>query len=128
MPPPQLYEISRLSKGPNFDELLAFAKTRGTNSPTTLIFPIHFRTSDGLIHCYPGDDFYPANPDYNKTTHNLEQYADKTCAECRAMANNLHRAELKSINNVDIWQNIGNFDDHLSPETTTNATTVTSKL
>lgn len=129
LPPPQLYELARLSHESDIDRLLSFAKTRGENSPTTLIFPIHFHTSDGLIHCYPGDDFYPNNPDYNKTTHDLEQYATKTCAECRAMAKNLHRAELKSINDVDIWQNIGNFDDHLCPDTTKNTTTeVTSKL
>lgn len=128
LPPPQLYELSRLSNEPNLDKLLPFAKARGANSPTTLIFPIHFHTSDGLIHCYPGDDFYPKNPNYNKTSHDLEQYADKTCAECRSMAKNLHRAELKSINEVDIWQNIGNFDDHLSPDTTKIASGRTSKL
>lgn len=128
LPAPQLYELARLNSESNIDKLVSFAKTRGQNSPTTLIFPIHFQTSDGLIHCYPGDDFYPKDPDYNKTTHNLEQYATKTCAECRAMATNLHRAELKSINDVEIWQNIGNFDNHLSPDTTTNDPPVTSKL
>lgn len=69
-----------------------------------------------MIHCYPGDDFYPKNPNYSTTEHDLELYADKTCEECREMAKNLHRAELKSIQNVKIWHTIESSDQHINPQ------------
>lgn len=86
------------------------------NAPTTLIFPIHYPTKDGIIHCYPGDDFYPKTPNYSATEHDLDQYIDKTCDECRQMAANLHRIDLKSLQNVTIWQNVKLPDNHLSPQ------------
>lgn len=86
------------------------------NAPTSLIFPLHYHTKDGVIHCFPGDDFYPKKPNYTATEHNLEQYADKTCSECREMAANLHRIELKSLQNVEIWHNVKLPDNHISPQ------------
>lgn len=118
LPPPQLYELSRLSNEPNIDKIVSFAKDRGMNAPTTLIFPIHYHTSDGIIHCYPGDDFYPKNPSYTTTEHDVELYGDKTCKECRDMATNLHRAELKSIQDVELWHTIKSPDRHLNPQVT----------
>lgn len=74
LPPPQLYESSRLNNEPDIDKIIPFAKERGMNEPTTLIFPLHFHTKDGIIHCYPGDDFYPEIPNYIATEHDLEKY------------------------------------------------------
>lgn len=116
LPPPQLYELSRLSNEPNFEKLIEFAKDRGINSTTTLIFPISYHTSDGIIHCYPGDDFYPKEPNYATTSHDLDQYADKTFEDCRKMAKNLHRAEQKSLQDVEIWYSVESTDKHLSPQ------------
>lgn len=73
---------------------------------------------DGIIHCYPGDSFYPNNPNYTATEHDLEQYAEKTCEECRKMSDNLHRIELKSLQNAEIWHNVELPDNHISPQTT----------
>lgn len=117
LPPPQFYELSRLRNEPDIDKVVSFAKHRALNSPTTLIFPLHFPVKDGIIHCYPGDDFYPKSPNYSVTEHNMAQYEDKTCEECRKMAMNLHRAEAKTIQNIEIWQNIKLPDNHLSPQT-----------
>lgn len=118
MPPPQFYELSRLSNESDIDKTIAFAKERGMNAPSTLIFPMHYHTKDGIIHCYPGDDFYPKNPNYSTTEHDLQQYADKTCDECRQLASNLHRAEIKSLQSAKIWHNVKLPDNHLSPQTT----------
>lgn len=117
LPPPQLYESSRLNNEPDIDIIIPFAKERGINAPTTLIFPVHYHTNDGIIHCYPGDDFYPEKPNYTATEHDLDQYADKSCDECRKMAENFHRIELKSLQNVAVWQNVQLPDNHLSPQT-----------
>lgn len=116
LPPPQMYELSRLTNEPDIDKIIPFAKERGINSPTTLIFPLHFHAKDGIIHCYPGDDFYPKKPNYSTTEHDLQQFAEKTCEECRKMATNLHRLELKSLQEVEIWQNVKLPDNHLSPQ------------
>lgn len=112
-----MYELSRLNNEPDIEKIIPFAKERGINSPTTLIFPLHFHAKDGIVHCYPGDDFYPQQPNYIDTEHNLEQFAEKTCEECRKMASNLHRLELKSMQDIEIWLNVKLPDNHLSPQT-----------
>lgn len=117
LPPPQIYELSRLRNEPDIDKLLPFAQHRGMNSPTTLIFPIQYFTNDGVISCYPGDDLYPTEPNYLTTEHNPDQYIDKSCDECRRNASKLHRAEEKSLSDVQIWQNVKSSDNHLSAQT-----------
>lgn len=86
------------------------------NSPTTLIFPVQYQTSDGIINCYPGDDLYPKNPNYSTTEHNLNEYEGKSCEECRQMASNLHRTEQKSLSDFQIWQTFELPDNHLSAQ------------
>lgn len=116
LPPPQIYELSRLRNEPDIEKLLPFAQHRGINSPTTLFFPVQYQANDGLISCYPGDDLYPSKPNYSTTEYNVYQYKDKSCDECRQSASNLHRAELKSLSDVKIWQNIKLPDNHLSAQ------------
>lgn len=116
LPPPQIYELSRLRNEPNIDKLLPFARHRGKNSPTTLYFPIQYQANDGLISCYPGDDLYSKNPNYEVTEHNVKQFKDKSCDECRQDASKLHRAEQKSLADFQIWQNVNLPDNHLSAQ------------
>lgn len=116
MPPPQIYELSRLKNEPDFDKLLPFARNRSMNSPTTLMFPVQYQMSDGLLNCYPGDDLYPNKPSYYTTEHNFEQFKDQTCDEIRQNATNLHRAEQKSLSDFLIWENVRLPDNHLSAQ------------
>lgn len=102
----------------DINEIIPFAKDRGMNSPTTLMFPLHYHVNDGIVHCYPGDDFYPKKPNFFSTEHDLNQYADKTCDECRQLASNLHRMELNSMPDPQIWHNVNLPDNHLNPQTT----------
>lgn len=113
LPPPQFYELSRLSHEPDIEQIIPFAKERGINSTTTLIFPIQYDTFDGVVNCYPGDDFYPKNPNYTSTEHDVEEHANKTCEEFRKLAKNLHRSEIKSLQDVQIFHNIKSPDNHL---------------
>lgn len=87
------------------------------NSPTTLIFPIQYQLNDGLVNCYPGDDCYPKEPSYSTTEHNFKEFKGKTCEEFRENVRNLHRAELKSLSDVQIWQSVELPDNHLSAQT-----------
>lgn len=113
LPIPQIYELSRLRNEPDINKLLPFARHRGINSPTTLLFPIQYFVKDGVISCYPGDDLYPKEPSYSTTEHNVDQFKDKSCDECRQNASKLHRAEEKSLSDIQILQNIKLSDNHL---------------
>lgn len=102
----------------DINKIIPFARDRGMNSPTTLMFPMHYHANDGIVHCYPGDDFYPKNPNFFTTEHDLKKYADKSCDECRQLASNLHRMELNSMPDPKIWHNVNLPDNHLNPQTT----------
>lgn len=117
LPPPQFYELSRLNNETDINRIIPFAKERGQNAPTTLMFPIPYFTTDGIVNCYPGDDFYPAQPDYKATAHNPAEHADKSCEQFRAMARNLHRAEMESAQPARILHNIQLADNHIGPQT-----------
>lgn len=106
MLPPQYYELSVLSGETDFDKVLETAKLRDRNLKTEFIFPIHYTVADGLIHCYPGDDFYPDKPDFEKTSHDVDKYVTKTCEQCRSLAKNLHRAEVKSLSDIELHKNV----------------------
>lgn len=54
LPPPQFYEITRLSKETDIDKLLEFSKRRNLTCDTTIIFPLYFNTADGIVQLYPG--------------------------------------------------------------------------
>lgn len=99
------------------DRIVPFAKERSTNSDTTLMFPIPYFTNDGVVNCYPGDDFYPEHPDYSTTTHKPDQYASKSCEQFRSMAQKLHRSEMQSARPARILYNIQSSDNHINPQT-----------
>lgn len=61
-----------------------------------------------------GDDFYPEQPDYYKTSHNMDEHIDKTCEQFRQVAINIHRTEHTAVGHARIHQTISPFDDHLS--------------
>lgn len=81
------------------------------------MFPIPYFTTDGIVNCYPGDDFYPAQPDYTTTKHNPGEHATKSCEQFRALAQNLHRAEMESARPARILHNIQSADNHIAPQT-----------
>jgi nucleoside diphosphate-linked moiety X motif 19, mitochondrial len=116
LPPPQYYELSRLNGMKDIDEIVEFAKARSPLG-TTAICPVQFRCKDGLVHVMPGDDLYPQIENFAKPIHNMEQHIEKTCEEMRAVAKNMHRAEFSSLYEVRFYNNIKQFNGHLSPVT-----------
>lgn len=72
-----------------------------------------WRSTEKSIHNYR----FHSNALFLFRIHSF-RYAEKTCDECRQMAENLHRIELKSLQNVEIWHNVKLPDNHLSPQTT----------
>lgn len=63
---------------------------------------------------YIGDDFYPENPDYYKTSHDMDEHVHRTCEQFRLVAVNIHRLEHTADRHAEIHQNISPLDDHIS--------------
>ncbi|KAI1290919.1 Nucleoside diphosphate-linked moiety X motif 19 [Halotydeus destructor] len=88
LPPVQVYELSRLVKRDNLQQLKQFAETRQTLGIERWL-PIIHRCSDGLLTILPGDDLHPARP--------LEVEADvshvESIADMRKQADKLNRVE-----------------------------------
>ncbi|XP_038207639.1 nucleoside diphosphate-linked moiety X motif 19 isoform X1 [Zerene cesonia] len=88
LPPPQGYELNRISHFSDVDKLINFARNI-TNQGNELIFPIPIRTKDGWVYLLPGDHQYPTNVDYNGKIIKK----DKTTIELRDTTKTLHRFE-----------------------------------
>ncbi|KAK3603935.1 hypothetical protein CHS0354_042947 [Potamilus streckersoni] len=61
--PPQMIEIGRLLNVPNVDELHRFAWQRSSQRVDRWL-PVPCLCEDGMLYLYPGDDLYPAEPDF----------------------------------------------------------------
>jgi nucleoside diphosphate-linked moiety X motif 19, mitochondrial len=114
LPPPQLYELSRLCAMNNIDEIVKFAKKR-SRLGTIVMCPVQFHCKDGLVHVMPGDDLYPREENFVKPVHNMDEFRDKTRDELRTMAKNLNRAEFASLHEVVLYNNVKSSDGHVNP-------------
>lgn len=95
LPPPQVYEVSRLLSIDSYDELEKFARERGKKGMDQL-FPVRIVTKNGVLACLPGDDLYPEEPDYTGERAMLE--VPESMEELRGMTQNHHRMEVKKRN------------------------------
>lgn len=110
LPPPQLYELSRLQNFPRLDELVNFARVRSAKG-ITLMLPVIQKCVDGTVSLMPGDDLYNSNTDktnqINSEKITIEQY--------RVEVKNLHRLEFFNNGRVFIQYNCALTDGHLPP-------------
>ncbi|GAB6030507.1 hypothetical protein CHUAL_007369 [Chamberlinius hualienensis] len=112
LPPPQVYELSRLLNFVQFDELRDFSKAR-ENKPLPMMCPLRAYTKDGFIHFLPGDDLYPKDTDYTGSLPPIEY--DSTLAELKAMSVNRNRMALDENNEWMSDVNIEMGDGHFKP-------------
>lgn len=63
LPPPQIYELSRLLNITELELLEEFAVKRQSNN-LTMLFPVRAHARDGFLQLLTGDDLYPAEPDF----------------------------------------------------------------
>lgn len=98
---------------PDINVVTEFTKQRN-NLGTTTFFPIQYRLSNGFTLLYPGDDFYPKNPDYENQIPDLEKYQDKTLEEFRKLSKNVHRTEFTSRVDMTLCMNINPLDGHVN--------------
>ncbi|XP_042237749.1 nucleoside diphosphate-linked moiety X motif 19-like [Homarus americanus] len=103
LPPPQVYEVSRLLNFQRYEELKRFACKRGKLG-LEQYFPVWIKATDGIIAVLPGDDMYPEDPDYLGEKEILQ--VDFTMKEMREAATHLNRLETKSLYEVCCVVNI----------------------
>lgn len=80
--PPQFYELSRLINFHDLAELRKFAQTRQSKG-SIRFYPIFYKFADEACSIYPGDDLYPALPDFEQQgefSSNLS--VSKSASEC----------------------------------------------
>ncbi|XP_059615363.1 acyl-coenzyme A diphosphatase NUDT19-like [Phlebotomus argentipes] len=117
LPPPQHYELSKISHKKDIDDLAAFMRDRQKHG-LTLIFPYQFYLADAVLDVYPGDSLYPAEPSYTEITHDKDQYKDKTLDEMRKLFPKHHRNELLGDHSrirCNMLVNIPPTNGHLCP-------------
>lgn len=112
LPPPQQYELSRLCNLPKIEDVANFSHERNSKG-ITLMFPVQYKTKNGLLHVLPGDDIYPENPNYNETTE-FERFSEKTSEELRS--SRMNRAEMTSMMDVKFYSSVEPFNGHLNPK------------
>lgn len=112
LPPPQIYELSRLSNFTELSELIKFAQICSTEG-ILVHLPVQYKCSNrGTISVLPGDDLYPENPDSCNELMNT----GKSIEELRTESEHLHRLEFYGLHDVNInIRNVESFGKHIHP-------------
>ncbi|XP_035693754.1 nucleoside diphosphate-linked moiety X motif 19-like [Branchiostoma floridae] len=87
VPPPQVYELSRLCQVPSLAGLHHFSRERGGQGCERWL-PIVLPCEDGQVTVLPGDDLYPTHPEVYQGSP-----LPSTVAQLRQSAKNIHRRE-----------------------------------
>lgn len=114
IPPPQVYEFSRLMNFTNLTDLVEFAKQRQTLG-LTLHMPVQYRCSDGLCFLIPGDASYPNPVNYVEEKEQTDREVDATLEEFRLRSKQLNRCEIRGPHNIQLHNNVEMFDGHKPP-------------
>ncbi|XP_053959261.1 acyl-coenzyme A diphosphatase NUDT19-like [Anastrepha ludens] len=107
LPPPQVYELLRLSNIKSLQNLTNFACVRSKQG-TNLLTPVYYKCLDAVILALPGDEMYPTNP--NKPM----KVIDCSSKQLLNMTKQLHRLVLFDVYNGIVQKNIFATDGHLS--------------
>jgi len=93
--PPQVYELSRLLNFCDMKELQEFSVRRQKEGCENWL-PVRLQCEDGLLSLLPGDDLYPAQPDYygNPDNKKLQAY-EGTIQDSMTQCKHLNRLTFK---------------------------------
>jgi len=111
LPPPQFYELNKISNFMSIEDLADFAKTRSTKG-LTLFLPVNYACSDGMVAVLPGDEMYPDNPNEQLLPIAVEQ----TMSEFRKTVKKLHRSEYGTFYDTTLYINIEPVDGFNRPK------------
>ncbi|XP_058125439.1 acyl-coenzyme A diphosphatase NUDT19-like [Anopheles ziemanni] len=111
--PPQMYELTRLSHLYDIDQIVRFAIERNRKGSTVLC-PVQYTVSDGVVFVLPGDDLYPANYDFISKHSDVDKYSEITREELRSKAKRLHRVEHLGLHHQEYFLNQMPLDGHLN--------------
>lgn len=110
---PQIYELYRLNRVNDLQQMIEFAKGR-QHKGSTLLFPVVFEMSDCFVTVFPGDDYYPTTPNYCGDDVDVQKYAHLSSVDFRKMAKNLHRME-RELYRPNFCLTIEPLNGHLKP-------------
>ncbi|KAK3086639.1 hypothetical protein FSP39_021281 [Pinctada imbricata] len=113
--PPQVYELLRLFNFQDADKLHQFSVER-TSKRVNRYFPVQVNCTDGVAILYPGDEWYPENPDFEgeKETMVYNGTVEEASKVCKRR-NRHHPIKPENVNPTDC--NIVMTDGHVSPIT-----------
>lgn len=110
LPPLHFYEFSRLTHIFDIKQLSDFCIKRNSKG-STLLMPVYYRCTDGLVGILAGDDLHPENPeDYIETI-----VVESTIKEFNLTTKRRHRIYYYDIYNMQVDLTTKPIDDHLSP-------------
>lgn len=113
LPPPQLYEFSRLRNLLNLEDLERFAQDREQNG-LQVTMPVQYRCNDGMTLVLPGDGAYPKEVNYSETPEEADREVAQSLDEFRAKTSNLHRNDIRGPNDMRLHMTIEPVTGHLS--------------
>ncbi|XP_040185392.1 nucleoside diphosphate-linked moiety X motif 19 [Rana temporaria] len=87
IPPPQFYDLSRLSHFTSIHELHRFSSSRALEGCERWM-PVLVHAEDGMVHTLPGDELYPEDPDL---TEPKKYSSNKTIGGLVQEGGRLHR-------------------------------------
>lgn len=114
LPPPQLYELFRLIRKLDIEDVMKFAKSR-EKLGTTLFLPVRYQLNNAMMAAYPGDDYYSANPEECKQIIKIEEDIE----ESNRNSTNIHRCYFEAFHKIYVEMNIAPPNGHIKPVTKT---------
>ncbi|XP_071453262.1 acyl-coenzyme A diphosphatase NUDT19-like [Hetaerina americana] len=116
LPPPQCYELARIAK--NFHQINQFLDYSKYWCGCPRWMPVGIKAADGWVYVLPGDDMYPAEPDFFNVedVKKEKNRSELQMAELRNNCIRLHRMEIKDTYSVNIVISHNPSTDHVYPE------------
>lgn len=110
LPPPQIYELSRLLNFNDLEQVKEFAQKRSAEG-SIVTLPVLFKVKNGQVNVLPGDDMYPEDPNASDSLIKV----DKDVKEFREGVKNLHRIEFYNQHYAVVRQNFTPKCGHVKP-------------
>ncbi|XP_071966283.1 acyl-coenzyme A diphosphatase NUDT19-like [Antedon mediterranea] len=115
LPPPQIYELSRIENFKSLQDLFDFSSQRAFLGCETT-FPVLYLSEDGkVVSAYPGDDIYPKVPEFKTINAGEMAVLNKTAEQSLKESKNVNRMVFKDSTECSLYYNIIPRFGHVAP-------------
>lgn len=108
LPPPQIYELSRLANFTKHSNIKEFSIDRQKHGIERWM-PVRISCSDGITACLPGDSAYPSSEDLDLYGERPAIKVEETMEKHNSKTKNLNRFHIVAPSVTSITCNIANF-------------------